>query len=41
MTVNKKTGKVVKPRSLTQKLKAAATRKHNRLIGKTKPVKKK
>ena len=41
MTVNKKTGKVVKPRSLGQKLKAAATRKHNRLIGKTKPVKKK
>jgi hypothetical protein len=41
MTVNKKTGRLVKPKSLTQKMKAAATRKHNRLIGKTKPIKKK
>jgi hypothetical protein len=41
MAVNPKTGKVVRPRSLTQKTKAATTRKHNKLTGKTKPRPKK
>jgi hypothetical protein len=40
MAVNPKTGKVVKPRSLTQKTKAAVTRKHNKISGKTKPKRK-
>lgn len=35
-TVSKKTGKIIKPKSLTQKTKAAATRKHNKISGKTK-----
>ena len=37
MAVNPKTGKVVKPRSLSQKTKAASTRAHNKISGKTKP----
>lgn len=41
MTVNKKTGKIVKQRTLSQKIKAAATRAHNKISGKTKPRKKK
>mgnify|MGYP006274910591 CR=1 FL=1 len=41
MTINKKTGKIVKPKTLSQKYKAAATRKHNLATGKTKPRKKK
>lgn len=36
MTINKKTGKIVRPRTLTQKSKAAATRQHNKATGKTK-----
>jgi hypothetical protein len=36
MTINKKTGKIVRPRTLTQKSKAAATRLHNKIVGKTK-----
>lgn len=35
MAVNKKTGKVVRPKSLSQKSKAATTRKHNKITGKT------
>lgn len=34
MAINKKTGKVVKQKSLTQKLKAAVTRKRNKMLGK-------
>lgn len=41
MAVNKKTGKIVKPKSLGQKIKAAATKAHNKISGKTKPRKKK
>lgn len=41
MPINKKTGKIIKPKTLSQKLKAAATRKHNLITGKTKPRKKK
>ena len=41
MAVNKKTGKVVKPRSLSQKIKAASTRSHNKISGKTKSKPKK
>ena len=41
MAINKKTGKVVRPKSLAQKYKAASTRKHNLISGKTKPRKKK
>jgi len=41
MPINKKTGKLIKPRSLSQKLKAAATRKHNIITGIAKPRKKK
>jgi hypothetical protein len=40
MAVNKKTGKVVRPKSLSQKMKAAVTRKHNKIAGKIKPKKK-
>jgi hypothetical protein len=40
MAVNSKTGKVVKPKSLGQKIKAASTRKHNKISGKTKPKRK-
>lgn len=40
MTINKRTGKIVKPRTLSQKQKAAATRKHNSIAGITKPRKK-
>ena len=39
MAVNKKTGKVVRPKTLGQKMKATATRKHNKITGKTKPRK--
>lgn len=39
MTINKKTGRLVKPKTLTQKIKAATTRAHNRITGKTKPRK--
>jgi hypothetical protein len=41
MAVNKKTGKVVKPKTLGQKIKAASTRAHNKISGKTKPRPKK
>lgn len=41
MAVNKKTGKIVKPKTLTQKTKAAATRAHNKISGKTKSKPKK
>jgi hypothetical protein len=41
MAINKKTGKVVRPHSLTRKSKAAVTRKHNLIAGITKPRKKK
>lgn len=41
MAVNKKTGKVVRPKSLTQKAKANQTRQHNKITGKTKPRKSK
>lgn len=34
MTINKKTGKVVRPKSLGQKMKAALTRKRNKMLGK-------
>jgi hypothetical protein len=34
-TINKK-GRIIKPKTLTQKTKAAATRKHNKISGKTK-----
>lgn len=34
MAINKKTGKIVKPKSLTQKMKAALTRKRNKMLGK-------
>jgi len=40
MPINKKTGKLVRPKSLSQKLKANATRKHNLMAGITKPRKK-
>ena len=40
-SINKKTGRMVKPKTLSQKLKASATRTHNRIRGKTKPRKKK
>jgi hypothetical protein len=41
MPINKKTGKLVRPKSLSQKLKASVTRKHNLMTGKTKPRKRK
>jgi hypothetical protein len=41
MPINKKTGKIIRPKSLTQKMKAAATRKSNLISGKTKPRKRK
>jgi hypothetical protein len=39
MAVNKKTGKIVRPKTLGQKIKAASTRASNRISGKTKPRK--
>lgn len=33
MPINKKTGRVVKPKSVSQKLKASMTRKHNKAMG--------
>lgn len=33
MPINKKTGKVIKPKSAMQKLKAAMTRRHNKAFG--------
>ena len=36
MAVNPKTGKIVRPRTLSQKAKAATTRRSNRTSGKTK-----
>lgn len=41
MSVNKKTGKIVRPKTLGQKIKAAATRTHNKISGKTKSKPKK
>jgi hypothetical protein len=41
MAISKKTGRIIKPKSLSQKLKASATRKHNLAFGITKPRKKK
>ena len=38
MTINKKTGKIVRPKSLSQKMKANATRKANKIRNKP-PVK--
>ena len=40
MAVNPKTGKIVRPKTLGQKIKSTATRKHNKISGKTKPRKK-
>ena len=37
MAVNSKTGKIVKPRTLGQKLKSATTRRSNKTSGRTKP----
>ena len=34
MTINKKTGKIVRPKSLSQKMKANATRKANKIRNK-------
>ena len=33
MPINKKTGRIVKPKSLMQKFKANLTRKHNKAFG--------
>lgn len=41
MPINKKTGRVVKPKSPMQKFRANQTRKHNLAFGITKPRKKK
>ena len=41
MAINKKTGRIVRPKSSMQKLKANMTRKHNLAFGITKPRKKK
>ena len=41
MAINKKTGKIVKPRTLGQKMKATATRAHNICVKGRKPKKKK
>lgn len=40
MPINKKTGRVVRQKSTTQKLKAAMTRKHNKAFGIKKKKKK-
>lgn len=33
MTINAKTGKIVKPKTLTQKMKTAQVKKHNKALG--------
>jgi hypothetical protein len=40
MSINKKTGRIVRSKSLTQKNKAATTRRHNKMLNVAKPRKK-